>query len=126
MTTYLSQRQADERWERLLGSQRGALAVGGKRQVCAASEGRLRRGGGEMGRGLGRARGKGTAGLVREEEGEDGGEKGIGLVSLGWSLRLVPGTAPGVSSALPTLCRDRGLQAPGPPRSPLLEGGGVC
>ena len=69
--------------------------MGGKRQVCAASEGRLRRGGGEMGRGLGRARGKGTAGLVREEEGEDGGEKGIGLVSPGWSLRLVPGTAPG-------------------------------
>lgn len=100
--------------------------MGGKRQVCAASEGRLRRGGGEMGRGLGRARGKGMAGLVREEEGENGDEKGIGLVSPGWSLRLVPGTAPGVSSALPTLCQDRGLPAPGPPRSPLLQGGGVC
>ena len=45
--------------------------MGGKRQVCAASEGRLRRGSGERGRGLGRAGGKGMAGLMREEEGED-------------------------------------------------------
>lgn len=60
----------------------GALAVGGKQQVCAASEGRLRRGGGEMGRGLGRAREREWQGLC-EEEGENGDEKGIGLVSRG-------------------------------------------
>lgn len=125
LTTCLSQRQADERWERLLGSQRGALAVGGKRQVCAASEGRLRRGSRERGRGLGRAGGKGVAGLVHGEEGEDRDEKGMGSVSPGWSLRLVPGTVPGVSSALPTWCRDRGLPAPGPPWSTLLWGGAV-
>lgn len=88
--------------------------MGGKRQVCAASEGRLRSGRGEKGRGLGRAGGKGTAGLMREEEGEDRDEKGMGSVSPGWSLRLVPGTVPGVSSTLPTLCWGQGLPAQGP------------
>lgn len=51
---------------------------------------------------------------MREEEGEDRDEKGMGSVSPGWSLRLVPGTAPGVSSALPALCRGQGLPAQGP------------
>ena len=60
------------------------------------------------------------AGLVHGEEGEDRDEKGLGSVSPGWSLRLVPGTVPGVSSALPTWCRDRGLPAPGPPWSTLM------
>ena len=82
--------------------------------MCAASEGRLRMGSGERGRGLGRAGGKGAAGLMRVEEGEDRDEKGVGSVSPGRSLRLVPGTAPGVSSALPALCWDQGLPAQGP------------
>lgn len=87
--------------ERLLGSQKTVLAVDREKQVCAVSEGRLRR-------------------VAERERSQDSGRKGKqqnsrasrrkrtemrrgkGLVSPGWNLRLVPSTVPAVGSASPT------------------------